>query len=326
MTIRKKHYTFALKVQFEERNGNFVGFFWLLASTSDQSVMKSNAVVNYYSEKFLKKFRLTTSWTKFMNQLDDEAKLLGELVLEEHTEKLQALYMGYPPDRVMKLTEYIVELGDRRIQTSMVNGQLEADLKCIFPQGDFSFDFVNEFVEVRNKTKDEIAAEEDDDEEEDEEEEDEEEEDEDEEDEEDEDEKKKRKKEKKKKKKEKEEEEDKGPKTVLVEPVFDPVEGVVAKQLRAHDIVTVVRENQQGKRLVGYIISSRKLDRKHLLITVELADHSLAEMQVAPNTMIKGEHVKADSVVSAGPPYVIIIVVSIIIITALSAAAYYLIL
>ena len=104
------------------------------------------------------------------------------------------------------------------------------------------------------------------------------------------------------------------------------MDGIVAKHLRAHDIVTVVRENQRDQRLVSYIISSRKLDKKHLLITVELADHSLAEMEVAPNTMIKGEQVKADIVVSAGPPYVTIIVISIIIIAALSAAAYYLIL
>lgn len=330
-----KDYTYAIKVQFEEKNRSILGFFILLVTTSEMMVFKSSAIVNYYSQKFLKQHKLTTDWVNFMQRIEDELKLVGELILIEHGEHIKQYYESCPAERLTLMTERLIDFDDMNLKKLLMDEMFGSDLTTIFPNGDFTVDYLTEFIEVKDKPKpkkekkkkkvkaddeeneaEEVAGEVTEDQEQ---------------------------KKKKKKKKHKnqvdrsegkedqddeagEDDEEKQPLSpniiLAVEPVFDPVAGISARSLRNHDIVYVVKDTRTKEKIRGRILSTFKHDKKHRGFNIEMIGGRKGQMIVSNNTMVKAEtfNVSSETPFYQSPVFYVIIFLAVIVIAILLVA------
>lgn len=293
-------------------------------------VFKSNAIVNYYSQKFLKQHNLITDWVNFMQRIDDEIKLIGELILTEHAENIKQYYESYPGDRLKLMTERLIDFDDMNLKKLLMDEMFESDLTTIFPNGDFTVDYLTEFIEVKDKPKPKKKKkkkkEKPDDEEK-----------ETEEITEDQEPRKKRKKKKRKNQADGQEdangegeddEDDKeeqrpNPNIILaVEPVFDPVDGISARSLRTHDLVYVIKDARTKEKIRARILSSFKHDKKHRGFNLEMIGGRKGQMIVSNNTMVKAEtfQVSSETPFYQSPVFYVIIFLAVIVIAILLVA------
>jgi len=147
--------SFVIKVKFEEKTQNMVGFMLLLFSAKDMALVKSDIVVNYYTEMYVRQFNIFAKWVTFLERIGDAKSDVTESFLEDFCEQMKVVYRLYPRERIAKLAEIVLDVTDTNLKKVMMSDILKEDLDKVFVRGELNVEFA---MEVIGKKKEEAAG------------------------------------------------------------------------------------------------------------------------------------------------------------------------
>ena len=107
-----------IKLRFEERNKNFLGFALVIVDPKSMSVVKCAATVNYFSEHFSLQVNLLQPWPAFLNQIEETMGTIQDMLPKDYAFKIERLYDAYPPARI----EQLINIGLRESNIEMQMG------------------------------------------------------------------------------------------------------------------------------------------------------------------------------------------------------------
>lgn len=255
--------SFVVKVKFEEKTQNMVGFLLLLFSAKDMALVKCDIVVNYYTEMYVRQFNIFAKWVTFLERIGDAKSDVTESFLEDFAEQMKVVFRLYPRERIAKLAEIVLDVTDPNLKKVMMTDILKEDLEKVFVRGELNVEFAMEVIGKKKEDEEtgtpqeaagteqrpdspggfELTA---------------------------------------------QQQGQEAAPTVSVEPVIDPIDGVPSSEMKIGDVVNIITGQVNDLSPEAKVISLfTAADSDRIVVQLELSNELKGQMILSKNMLVK---------------------------------------